>query len=101
MTISKGEAASMLYILTAYAEGKQIQVARMDCEGKITWYDIEGPMLDAEDLVESPMGFRIKPEPRIVYIGETNGNLAYNSCVDYEFDATPPRRCIKFVEVIE
>lgn len=59
----------LLPIIQAYANGAEIQLNR---EGK--WKDIVNPAFSSE-----PSKYRIKPEPRVVYPVEIEGNEIWST----------------------
>ena len=60
--MTREEAKKLLPFIQAYCEGKQIQWLKPDSD---EWIDVVGgDNVDFEDLAESNVAYRIKPEPK-------------------------------------
>lgn len=98
--MTREEAKQSYLIMKAYAEGKIIQF--YDTVGK-RWEDLGGHV----EFDHPPHLFRIKPEPRVVWINEYTdgfGNWHYSSVEEATEQGEESKkylRTIKFVEVVE
>lgn len=89
---------AMLPFITAYANGKVIQIKSRHCNNH--WRDVESP-----DFTDEPLNYRIKQEPREVWVMfEDNGKprAVYDNQTDALCVSSSNRLWYaKFREVIE
>jgi len=96
--MNREQAKELLPIIQAFAEGKQIQY-QCDTDG---WEDVES--FNPTWVVGDPSSYRIKPEPRVIYVNEYKNGYGYphkrleQAIASVDIDHI---RTIKFVEVIE
>lgn len=90
-------------VLQAAKEGKPVQWKRINGAKSINWVDL-GPANDSVDWNFTDFVFRVKPNPRCIWINEFVDGL---SCVYHQNEEDAKQdyhslvRTIKFVEVIE
>ena len=77
-------------------------------EGKIIQHNMDGMFCDVEagDDLRRGVEYRIKPEPEVIYVNQTNtGNIFhYTSEKIAKMDTNPSNFCFiakKFIEVVE
>ena len=97
--MNREQAKLLAPIITAYGEGKVIQI-RSECSNK-TWNDITVPQFNL-----TPDNYRIKPSPEVVYVVFDISNRVRN-CVKSESNAKrmaaflPMASYKKFIEAVE
>ena len=99
--MNKNNAKDYLPIIQALAEGKTIQVnigvcAENGCVDK--WIDVMSEL----SFTEKPSQYRIKPEPRVIWVLQTcGGSLDFFRGAPEPDERMRAHGWIKFVEVID
>jgi len=94
--MDRKEAAQWAEIYQAYADGKKIQGVNLNGE----WADLSEPLYFSAPLAK----YRIKPEPKVIWVNEFNGDpVAFSSedearnfkTVSYD------RTAVKYIEALD
>lgn len=81
----------MLPKLQAYAKGKDLQLFHGG-----EWHNYTGEL----NIEISPALIRVKPEPRVIYITEVDGDLDCSDVCDRPIPVHKGNRLIKFIEEV-
>lgn len=91
--MTKENAHLFLPLVQAWIDGKTLQ----NCGADYKWYDIQ-----SASFASDPHCYRIKPEPRVIWINDTYGLLgtAHDSLASANENGGIASVAIKFVEVM-
>jgi hypothetical protein len=95
--MNREEAKKFLPLITAFAEGKTIQLKAGDC----SWRDITDPCFSVPSAC-----YRIKPEPKVLYINEYPSGRNFGvhhteASARANFSSDAKRIAVKYVEAID